>query len=338
MTGHTPGFWYSKGATVWSVVLSPLSWLYRLGRAVHCVLKRPRAVSGAHVVCLGNLNVGGSGKTPSALAVMRVISDYGVARRPVFVLRGYGGQMGRRPVRVDARVHSARDVGDEALLLAMKTDLPVYIARNRYGGAVLAVREGADMIVLDDGLQNRDLRPDTALAVMDAGMGFGNGCVLPAGPLREGLKAGLSRVDAGVMIGGDESVLGGRWPEGRPLFSAQLRVRSVHVPDPAVRYFAFAGLGYPEKFFRYLRETLKLDVVEARSFPDHHPYVRSDLESLQVRAGEYGAVLITTEKDMRRLELLEGVDLSGVLVLPVDLHFDDDAQILGFLRERLGHG
>ncbi len=299
-----PEFWTRSNfsACAASFALSPIGWLY--GANVAC--KRDRTTpyrAKAKVVCVGNITAGGSGKTPVAIAVARALLARGA--RVAILTRGYGGRT-TGPVLVKPDEHGARDLGDEPLLLARIA--PTIVARDRAAGARLADTQGADVIVMDDGHQNFTLAKDLSIVVVDAESGFGNGRVLPAGPLREPARQGLVRADAVVLVGhGLPDLPGYRGAAIRAHLSPTLS------PPANARVIAFAGIGRPEKFFSTLR-TLGADVVECHAFADHHPYTYDEISRLKADASKTGAVLMTTEKDYVRLNEEER---AGVLTLPV---------------------
>ena len=245
------------------------------------------------VVVAGGLTLGGSGKTPLALALAERLA----ARKPHFVTRGYGGRS-KGPLQVDPSRHSAAEVGDEPLLLARQA--PTWVARNRAAGARAAVEAGAGLIILDDGFQNPFLAKDLALLSIDGEGGLGNGHVFPGGPLREPLAFALRRAAVVVRIGDDlvgvERLVRGR----RPIIAARL------VPTPEAagiagqRVFAFTGIGRPEKFFASLRAT-GAELVTSRAFPDHHPYTSVEAANLLSEATQLKALPVTTAKDQVRL-------------------------------------
>ncbi len=303
-------------------ILSPLGWLYGASvawKARHATPYRPQA----RVICVGNLTVGGSGKTPVALVLARRLAAQG--HRPVFLSRGYGGKIGG-PYLVDPAKDSAGETGDEPLLLAAAA--PTIIARNRPSGARLADDNGFDTIVMDDGHQNFTLAKDLSIVVVDAEIGFGNGRVLPAGPLREPVAQGLARADAVVLVGNGAP--------GLPGFSGPvLRARLQPSKAPALAgtpIVAFAGIGRPEKFFETLRAQ-GAEVIEARRYPDHHPYTAAEIARLKAKARDNRALLITTEKDYVRLAPLHR---EGITVLPVEARFDDPAALDGLLTKVAG--
>lgn len=288
---RAPEFWHHDGPL--PRLLAPLSELYAWAAARRLKDSQPLRAA-IPVICVGNIVAGGAGKTPVVLALAERLKARG--RRVHLLTRGYGGTEAG-PRRVDPARHDAARVGDEALLLARAA--PTWVARWRPDGAVAATEMGAEVIVMDDGFQNPTLAKDLSLVVVDGGYGFGNGRVIPAGPCREPIAAGLSRADAIVLIG--EDVAGAeRWLAGKPV----LRARLVPGPEAAAlkgrKVVAFAGIGRPAKFFETL-EGCGAELVAAHSFPDHHPYVTAQLTRLAEQADAQGAALVTTAKDLVRI-------------------------------------
>jgi len=288
---RAPEFWYDDNATARALI--PPTYLWRAAGWVHRRLAQGSRVA-VPVVCVGNLVVGGAGKTPLAIAIARHLASRG--RTPHFITRGYGGRA-RGPLRVDPAVHSARDVGDEPLLLAAVA--PTWVARNRLKGAIAAMVAGADIVVMDDGFQNRSLVKDLSILAVDGGYGFGNARVLPAGPLREPLIGGLRRADAVVVIGTDGRGSRNRVRRFCQVYEAHLIPRE-NSAVAGKRVFAFAGIGRPAKFYATLRQ-MGCTVAETRDFPDHHRYAPDEIMRLCEAAVEQGAVPVTTEKDFVRL-------------------------------------
>lgn len=317
MTLRPPHFWYRDAGApppLTEILTAALCPLYRAGAAINAALKGPAVRVGAPVICIGNLNAGGAGKTPAALAVMDLIRRNNLARNPFFLTRGYGGAL-RGPVQADPALHGFHDVGDEALLLANAA--PVIVARDRAAGAQYAVAAGADLIVMDDGFQNRALHQDLKIIVIDGMTGFGNGRTLPAGPLREPLADGLARADAFILIGDDARGVAALLPPSKPLIRARIMVDEAAAPPRDRRYVAFAGIGHPAKFFKALRDN-GYDVAAEIPFPDHHPYTADDAEKLTRAARDTGADLITTAKDHVRLTALP----IRTTILPMKLAFE----------------
>lgn len=310
---RTPAFW--QGPNLLSDILMPLGDLYAAGGWLRQRLAAPRRVA-VPVICVGNLVAGGAGKTPTVLAVLARLLARG--RRPAALLRGYGGKL-HGPLRVDRDRHDVEAVGDEALLLAGTA--ATWVARDRAAGAEAAAADGADTIVMDDGFQNPGLSKDLSLLVVDGIGGFGNGRLIPAGPLREPVGRGLARADAVVLVGPDRHDVARR-AAGVPLLQARLHPRGP-TSLQGRRLIAFAGIGRPSKFFETLQD-LQAELIGTAEFPDHHPYRDSDLAPLITKAERAGASLITTEKDALRLP--QGL-ATAVEVLPVELVFSRPAAL-----------
>jgi tetraacyldisaccharide 4'-kinase len=327
-----PAFWWQPGSTA-AALLAPLAVAY--GAVARARLAMSGRAVGIPVICVGNLTGGGAGKTPTALAIGRLLIAAG--RRPYFLTRGYGGQLAG-PVLVDSK-HRAIDVGDEPLLLARVA--PTVVSRKRVAGAEAARAAGADVIVMDDGFQNPSLAKDLSLLVVDGRRGVGNGRVLPAGPLRAPLASQLARAHALLVVGatsGAEPVIAAARARRLPVFHGRLVADAKaldRIRDHKV--FAFAGIADPEKFFATL-EDARIDVRLRYAFPDHHPYRGADVLALLARAEREGLVLVTTEKDFVRLsgEPDAGPLLDVLCVLPVTLAVDEAEEfqktILGAVR------
>lgn len=295
-----PAFWYARegreAAPVTRALLTPLSWAYSWAGEMRRRRAEP-ARAPVPVICVGNLTLGGTGKTPVARELLRRLRAHGV--RAAALSRGYGGRL-EGPVRVDPGSHTAIDVGDEPLMLA--ADGPAYAARERADGAALAARDGAAAIVMDDGFQNPSLIQDLRIVVIDAEAGYGNGRVFPAGPLREPVPRGLARAHAVVLMTPEPDTSPDRKALGLAGFSGPVLTAwlAPEGPPPAGPLVAFAGIGRPQKFFDALARN-GAALAEAAPYPDHHVYTQRDLERLRGLAAAHGARLVTTEKDHARL-------------------------------------
>jgi tetraacyldisaccharide 4'-kinase len=322
----TPRWWYERDGgqrrgsmPVLRAILTPISWIWAAVTARRIARTIP-ADPGVPVICVGNLTVGGAGKTP----VVRALAERLTARgKAVHLLsRGYGGRL-EGPVRVDTAVHSSADVGDEPLMLAR--NYPVWVARDRAAGARAAAQAGAEVIVMDDGHQNPSVKKTLSLVVVDGETRgdewpFGDGRVFPAGPMREPLAAGLARADVVVMLLPDDL------PEADPELSAVLRgpdqiaahLRATVAP-PKGPQVGFAGIGKPWKVERALKAA-GCDLADFAPFPDHAAYDEATLIRLADRAQVFGAGLVTTEKDWTRLP---AAWRTRVTAWPVAMVFDD---------------
>ena len=264
-----------------------------------CACRSPGQRVGVPVICLGNLTVGGAGKTPAALAVGELL--LGAHERPCFLSRGYGGRLAG-PLRVDPAVHSAAAVGDEPLLLARLA--PTIVAHDRVAGAKAAQLAGANVIVMDDGFQNPALKKDLAILLVDGRRGVGNGRVVPAGPLRAPLETQLAQAQAFFLVGpptGAAAVAQLARRHGVAIFHGRLEPDRRTVAELGTRKaLAFAGIGDPQKFFATLADA-GISVAERLSFPDHHRYTAAEAQALIARADAADLTLLTTEKDFARL-------------------------------------
>ena len=314
---QAPKFWY-RSRSWQAILLSPLGVLYAWATARRQKNARPTQID-IPVICIGNLNVGGTGKTPTTIAIAQMLTSRGIAVH--IVSRGYGGSL-QAVTQVDPRSHTADETGDEPLLMAAFA--PTWVANERVEGARAAQNAGADVILLDDGFQDPSLTKDLAIVVVDAARGFGNGRCLPAGPLREPVHVGLKRADAVISIGEPEAQSQFRERSadqaGRIAhLTASLKPIEMGMPWAEGRYLAFAGIGDPEKFFATLRG-LGAPLVRTVALDDHQKLARPMIQRLMKEAQSMNAQLVTTEKDAARLP----ADLrSGILSLPVRLESDD---------------
>ena len=312
-----PAFWFTApNRPAWPArLLAPLGWL--TARLTARRLQRPAFRAPVPVICIGNLMVGGTGKTPTAIALAQRLAARG--QKVVIVSRGHGGQL-TGPLAVDPARHTAAEVGDEPLLLAAFTQ--TVIARNRADGARLAARLGASVILMDDGFQNPSLHKDLSILVVDAETGWGNGRCLPAGPLREPVAAGLARAQHLMLIGSPRARSQFAAPD-LPLTQAQILPLMTGMDWQGARVIAFAGIGRPEKFFATLR-SLGAEVVKTVALNDHQALGLGLLLRLEADAMRLNAHLVTTEKDATRLP--PGFR-TRVLTLPVRLEVQDWARL-----------
>lgn len=327
-----PKFWTSR-YHILAQCLRPIAYIYQQIIWLKCRNITPLK-AGKPVICIGNATVGGTGKTPVAIAVGMYLRMQGL--NVAFLSRGYGGSYSGC-MRVDFFQHHARVVGDEPLLLSRVA--PVFICQNRAEAAKQAVAEGADILVMDDGLQHPYLHKDLSIMVVDGQEGFGNGYTLPAGPLREPLASALGKVDAVITIGKDHSDSAKQCAAIEKQLQASLAPADIE-GFQSCQYIAFAGIGRPEKFFSSL-EQIGINPIACKAFPDHYYYSLADLKALKEQAEKEQAILITTEKDYVRLPELYK---QQVVAVPVMLewaegHEEAFGQLLDqFLRKKVPYG
>ncbi|MBN8982523.1 MAG: tetraacyldisaccharide 4'-kinase [Rhizobiales bacterium] len=327
-----PAFWY-RPPSLASHLLSPLGAIY--GAVAAWRMNREGIDAGIPVICVGNFHTGGAGKTPATLKISEMLRTDG--ETPFVVSRGYGGRL-TGPVRVDPQIHTARDVGDEPLMMSSR--VPVIVSRDRAAGAALAKSQGAGVILLDDGFQNPSLRKNMSLIVVDANRGIGNGFVFPAGSLRAPLKPQIDKTDALIVVGSGHGTADlERSIENRniPVLQARLKADQRAVSELGAKsVLAFAGIGDPSKFFSTLREN-NISVAEERVFADHHAFSIGEIEKLMRDAAKRSLTLLTTEKDIARIRsdprLIRFAD--RIATLPVTLEFDDEAALSRLVTARL---
>lgn len=310
-----PKFWQHKNML--SRALRPIAWVYEYTSLWYAKRVKTQKVS-VPVICVGNLVMGGAGKTPTVLALVDMLKQ--MDHTPHILSRGYGAVI-KDSIRVDAQKHNYLQVGDEALLLAEKA--PTWAGQDRVLSAKLAISHGASVIIMDDGLQNNSLHKDLSLLVIDTLQGFGNGFVFPAGPLRESPQRGVRKTNLTIAIGNKTL------PKGIPQ-ATRAYITAVDKVDPKP-VIAFAGLGYPEKFNRTLQD-YGFEVKRFIPFPDHHPYTIPEMERLLKMAARRKIDLITTAKDFLRIpEYFK----KKVSVLNVNLKFEEPEKIQALITSKI---
>jgi len=318
---RAPEFWHNKGGIL-SFVLSPFGWIYSAITSMRAAAK-PTWAAPIPVICIGNVVMGGAGKTLVSIDLAERLKAKG--QNPHIIMRGYGGSM-NAPTKVDLNLHNANDVGDEALLLARTA--PTWVGARRADVAKHATKDGASVLIMDDGFQNPSLAKDLSLLVVDAEYGFGNGRVCPAGPLREPIKNAASRAHAVISLGGSlsENVM------NLPAFVGYTEPTSNATDIHGERVVAFGGIGRPEKFFNSLKAA-GAELTETISFPDHHPFSDAEIKNVLAKAKTQNSIAITTEKDFVRIPAALRTDIMS---FPVRLRWEQADAFEGFILERTG--
>lgn len=316
MQFKTPAFWYTD-KSLSAYLLKPIAFIYSL--AVQLRLNLTNGIKmKVPVICVGNLVMGGAGKTPTVIAIAELLIKAG--KNPHILSRGYGASI-KQAIKVNPDIHSADQVGDEPLLLARAA--PTWVYKNRTISGKRAIEDGADILILDDGFQNPAIHKDLSFIVIDELQGFGNCEVFPAGPLREDCKKGLQRADAIISIGKGDHLH--ELIQTKSVIAASIHPKK---PDPK-RVLAFTGLGFPDKFYATL-SNLKYEIADRVSFPDHHPYNDSEMERLIINAEKMDARLITTAKDFIRIPKKFHTKID---VLEIELKFDNEPLLIKLLMD-----
>lgn len=311
-----PHFWKSKN--IISTLLLPVSWLYYAisqmlyARITPVTLPIP-------IICVGNLTVGGAGKTPVALHIGELLKRKNI--NAFFISRGYGGSQ-KSALKVDVQKHNATLVGDEPLLLAQI--LPTIVGKNWLEAANLAIAQGAELIVMDDGFQNPSLTKNLSLIVVDRRLSFGNERLLPAGPLREPVSIGLKRAD-GVVIINPANFLPTTIHD-IPFLLARSHPKPSMLALKGKKIVAFCGIAIPDKFY-YMLKNAGAEIVEKFSFADHYYYKQKDLLLLHKKAKEHGAILVTTSKDATRMAKDFAQNMQDISVAEMELIFENQNKL-----------
>ena len=334
MLRQPPQFWYSRQGVgpLAAVMMTPLSWLWQMASGLRWRLTKAYH-SSLPVICVGNLTVGGVGKTPCVRAFALAAKTAGFS--PVILMRGYGGRLSG-PLSVGVQ-HSADEVGDEALELTVTCSVPVVVSRDRAAGARwIETHHTGDLIIMDDGFQNPGLKSDQAVLVFDGETGIGNGGIVPSGPLRESMANGLRRASHTLIIGADQHELANRIhdlaPHLRPAYAHKgYDIKTCQLITDQTqsegRLLAFAGIGRPQGFFDAIRHHGG-NLVASLSFADHHDYTVKEWEHIISMAKTEKARLVTTMKDYMRLTPPQQ---AMVTPLPLELRIDDPTWITQLL-------
>jgi len=290
---RAPEFWYKKNDTILSRILYPISLLFRFLSKIYIFLNKTK-YSEIPVICIGNLVVGGAGKTPLALKIGKILKLSGYI--PHFITRGYSGNI-KNNIKVE-KFHRPEEVGDESIILSSVA--PTWIGSNRIKSTKNAFKEKADCVIMDDGFQNPTIHKDFSIIVIDGKQGFGNRRVLPSGPLRESIRRGLDRSNAVIIVGEDKFNIKKLISNKIPIFNAKFDVSKNEEIFKGKNITAFAGIAYPTKFFDTLEDE-GAKILKKITFPDHYIYNEEDLLNLVEIANNNKTILVTTQKDFIRI-------------------------------------
>ena len=326
---NTPEFWYKKDliSKFKTLLLLPFSIIWILLSLIKKNFAK-RYKSHLQVICIGNLSIGGTGKTPFSIQTYKILEILGY--KPVFLTKGYKG-LTKGPVLVN-KSHNHKDIGDEALLLS-KVGTTI-VSSNRCIGAkyIENLKKNYDIIIMDDGLQNYQLKQDIKLLLIDKKLLFGNGYCVPAGPLRQTITQGLKKIDAIIFTGdGDIKDINLNFINNIQNFDTKLEIKN-NFKTKQNNFLAFCALGNPIKFFNTLKKN-NFNIVLTKSFPDHYEYKNKDINTLREEADNRNLKLITTEKDYVKIDDKE----NEISVLPIEINFSkaDGNKFKSFLKEKI---
>ncbi len=312
----TPKYWQSRNFIALSLFLP--SCLYALATWLRIRFTTPKKVK-VPVICIGNLTAGGSGKTPVSVSIANILKKNG--KNPYFISRGYGGKLS--DVEVDINIHSPIEVGDEPLLLAKEA--PVIVNHKRFDGAQKAIKNGADIIIMDDGFQNPSLYKDKSFLVIDGNIGLGNMFPIPAGPMREFLSHGKKRAQAIILLGKDKTGIIKKF-NNLPVFYGEVVTKEIKQNNK--RIVAFAGIGRPQKFYDSLIKC-GFEIVKSFDFADHYFYKEDDLKKIMEEAEKLNADVYTTSKDFVKIPALFK---NKINVLEIDIKWNNYNELEEFLK------
>jgi tetraacyldisaccharide 4'-kinase len=288
-----PKFWYQKKDTYLSNFLHPLSLLFSFGTKIRNILSTTNK-GPLPIICVGNIVVGGAGKTPVALKIGKLLIKAGY--KPGFISKGYAGLI--KNSTLVKSWHSARSIGDESILLSEVAN--TWVGVDRINSARLAKEKNSNCLIMDDGFQNPTIYKDFSIIVINASQEFGNKKVMPSGPLRESIKRGLSRTNLVIVIGDPSHELKQLIPKNIPIVKAKFEIKNENKNFKGQNIIAFAGIAYPEKFFQSLTDE-GAKIFKKITFPDHHIYSENDLLSLAEIANKKKSILVSTKKDFVRI-------------------------------------
>jgi len=308
----TPKFWYSKN-NLYSILLIPLSYIWILGSFIKN--KKTHKFSNIKIIKIGNVVAGGAGKTPTAIAIAKKLINYNY--KVHIITKGYKGSL-KDSTLVNSKIHSFKEVGDEALILSKFA--PTWIGNNRIQSINMAIKNEAEIVILDDGIQDNSIHGNLNFLVFNGSQGIGNGRIIPAGPMRENLFNALKKSNTALIIDEDKYNLNKTISNHIPVINAKTNVTFQDKNNfKNKNVVAFCGLGYPRKFFQTL-EKIGCNILYSEIFPDHHIYTKKTIHNLLNKANSLNSLLITTEKDHVKISKQYK---NKIFYFPIEINFLD---------------
>ncbi|MBD5405546.1 tetraacyldisaccharide 4'-kinase [bacterium] len=312
-----PKYFYKKWGI--STLLFPLSLLYRFGDNLNRAFSHPYK-SKAKVICIGNIVLGGVGKTPIVIEIIKYFLSKNI--RVGVISRGYGGTLSSNtPIIVDTKKYTGSEIGDEPYLVASKfKNVPVCICKDRKKAAKL-LENKVDVIIMDDGFQNYKLKKDIRIAVFDGIDGIGNGYIFPAGPLRQSLKSGLKGVNLAIIMRKNNPQLENKIKKyGISVINGKTVPTSNLKEYKGKKVIAFAGIGKPQKFYKTLTDN-DIKIIQKINFPDHYLYTEEDIKKLKNLAKSKKLPILTTMKDYVKIP---DSDKKNFTPIDIEVKFDNE--------------